>query len=116
MNQELWNDIMEMYDSEQSLRVKYSYYYHTLHRVCTEHLRGLTTTYNDFFSRLQAVCRLTNYRLYEVDRFRWRARHVMQGDTEPQEDTYEMDVRAFVEAYAHFTKSTIPDELKFKVI
>jgi len=116
MDQELWNDIVEMYDSEQSLRAKYSFFYHTLHRVCTEHLRGLTTTYNDFFSRLQAVCRLTNYRLYEVDRFRWRARRVMQGEAEPQDDTYEMDVRAFVEAYAHFTQSTIPDKLRTAIL
>lgn len=115
MNPEQWNDIIEMYGSEQSLRVKYSFYYHLLHRVCTECLRGLTTTYNDFFSRLQAVCRLTNYRLYEVDRFRWRARRVMQGEEEPQSETYEADVCAFVEAYAHFTKSAIPEELRVAI-
>lgn len=112
MNPEQWNDIIEMYGSEQSLRVKYTFYYHLLHRVCTEYLRGLTTMYNDFFSRLQAVCRLTNYQLYEVDRFRWRARRVMQGDEVPLPETYEVDFCAFVEAYAHFTTSAIPDELR----
>lgn len=111
MYQEQWNDIIEMYGSEQPLKVKYTFFYHTLHRVCTEKLRGLTVEYNDFFSRLQAVCRQTNYRLFEVDRFRWRARHVMQGDEIPVSDVYETDVRAFVEAYAHFTQSPIPDEL-----
>ena len=106
-----WNDIMEMYLSDQSMRDKYTFYYNALNRLCTQRVSDLTADYGDFFSRLQAVCRLTNYRLFEVDRFRWRARRIIQGEQEPDEILYSQDVRTFIDAYAHFSETEPPTTL-----
>jgi hypothetical protein len=81
----VWQDIVEVFCSEQSLRQKYRYFYDALHRVCIEKTEGLPAEYNDFFSRLQAVCRLTNYPLHKVDGFRWRARQVAHHGMEVDE-------------------------------
>ena len=107
----VWQDIVEVFSSEQTLRQKYRYFYDTLHRLCIEKTQGLPTEYNDFFSRLQAVCRLTNYPLYRVDSFRWRARQVSHQGMDVDEHTFLVDVRAFVDAFSHFTQSRIPDVL-----
>ncbi|MDE6721111.1 MAG: AAA family ATPase [Bacteroidaceae bacterium] len=105
----VWQDIVEVFRSEQTLRQKYRYFYDTLHRVCIEKTENLPAEYNDFFSRLQAVCRLTNYPLRWVDSFRWRARQVSHRGMEVNEHTFLVDVRIFVEAFAHFTNTRIPD-------
>jgi len=104
----VWQDILEVFFSEQTLRQKYRYFYDTLHRVCIEKTEGLPAEYNDFYSRLQAVCRLTNYPLHRVDSFRWRARQVSHLGLEADEHTFLVDVRAFVEAMSHFTNTRIP--------
>lgn len=104
----VWQDIQEIFFSEQTLKQKYRYFYDTLHRVCIEKTEGLPAEYNDFFSRLQAVCRLTNYPLHRVDSFRWRARQVSHLGLEVDEHTFLVDMRAFVEAVAHFTNTRIP--------
>lgn len=105
----VWQDIVEVFSSEQTLRQKYRYFYDTLHRVCIKKTQGLPAEYNDFFSRLQAVCRQTNYPLHRVDSFRWRARQVSHQGMEVDEHTFLVDVRAFVDALAHFTDTRIPD-------
>ena len=99
----IWQDVQEVFFSEQTLKQKYRYCYDTLHRVCIEKTEGLPAEYNDFFSRLQAVCRLTNYPLHGVDSFRWRARQVSHLGMEVDEHTFLADMRVFVEALAHFT-------------
>lgn len=104
----VWQDIQEVFFSEQTLKQKYRYFYDTLHRVCIEKTEGLPAEYNDFFSRLQAVCRLTNYPLHRVDSFRWRARQVSHLNMEVDEHTFLVDMRAFMEALAHFTDTHIP--------
>lgn len=108
----VWQGIVEVFLSEQSLRRKYHFFYDALHRVCIEKTRGLPSDYNDFFSRLQAVCRLTSYPLYRVDTFRWRARRIECQDLMPDEHTFLVDVRAFADAMAHFTGEPIPCQLK----
>lgn len=104
----VWQDIQEVFFSEQTLKQKYRYFYDTLHRVCIEKTECLPAEYNDFFSRLQAVCRLTNYPLHQVDSFRWRARQVSHLNMEVDEHTFLVDMRAFMEALAHFTDTHIP--------
>lgn len=105
---EIWQDIVEVFFSEQSMEKKYRYFYDALHRVCIEKTQGLPAEYNDFFSRLQAVCRLTNYPLHRVDAFRWRARQVALHNVDCEEQSFFADVRAFVEAMAHFTDTRVP--------
>lgn len=105
----VWQDIVEVFRSEQTLRQKYRFFYDALHRVCIEKTDCLPAEYNDFFSRLQAVCRLTNYPLHRVDGFRWRARQVAHRGMEVDEHTFLVDVRVFVEALAHFTETRVPD-------
>ena len=108
----IWQDIVDVFFSEQTLKQKYRYFYDALHRVCIEKTESLPTEYNDFFSRLQAVCRLTNYPLHQVDSFRWRARQVARLGMEVDEHTFLVDVRVFVDAVAHFTNTSVPDALK----
>lgn len=110
-----WQDIVDVFTSEQTLREKYRYCYDTLHRVCIEKTQSLPAQYSDFFSRLQAVCRLTNYPLHAVDSFRWRARQVSHQGVEADERTFLLDFRAFVEAFAHFTDTPIPYVLRGKL-
>ena len=107
----VWQDIVEVFRSGQTLQQKYRYFYDALHRVCIEKTKALPAEYNDFFSRLQAVCRLMNYPLQRVDSFRWRARQVSHRGMEVDEHTFLVDVRVFVEALAHFTNTRIPDVL-----
>lgn len=104
-----WQDILEVFESAQTLRQKYRYFHDALYRVCIEKTKSLPADYNDFFSRLQAVCRLTNYPLHSVDSFRWRARQVFLHDMETDEHTFLMDMRIFVDAFAHFTSTPVPD-------
>lgn len=111
----VWQDIQEVFFSEQTLKWKYRYFYDTLHRVCIEKTEGLPAEYNDFFSRLQAVCRLTNYPLYAIDTFRWRARQVSCLGMEVDEHTFLVDMRVLVEALAHFTNTPIPVAFKGKL-
>lgn len=111
----VWQDIQEVFFSEQTLKWKYRYLYDALHRVCIEKTEGLPAEYNDFFSRLQAVCRLTNYPLHAVDTFRWRARQVSYMGMDVDEHTFLADMRVFVDALAHFTHTPIPDVLKGKL-
>ena len=108
MMEEAWQDIIEVFFSEQSLERKYRYFYDALHRVCIEKTQGLPAEYNDFFSRLQAVCRRTNYPLHKVDTFRWRARQVALHNVDCEEHTFLVDVRSFVDAMAHFTDTRVP--------
>ena len=103
-----WQEIYDVYVSDLSLREKYSYLYTTLHRICTEMVQGMAADYTDFFSRLQAVCRLTQYRLYGIDRFRWRARRVMTEVVEADKQEFEVDFTEFIKAFAHFTDSELP--------
>lgn len=111
----VWQDIQEVFFSEQTLKWKYRYFYDTLHRVCIEKTEGLPAEYNDFFSRLQAVCRLTNYPLHAIDTFRWRARQVSCLGMEVDEHTFLVDMRVLVEALAHFTNTPIPVVFKGKL-
>ena len=104
----VWQDIVDVFRSGQTLRQKYRYFYDTLHRVCIEKTERLPAEYNDFFSRLQAVCRLTNYPLHDVDGFRWRARQVLLEKIEVDEHTFLVDARIFVDALAHFTDTQVP--------
>ena len=115
MMDSVWQDIVDVFLSEQTLRQKYRYFYDALHRVCIEKTTGLPAEYNDFFSRLQAVCRLTNYPLRAVDSFRWRARQVSHRAMEVDEHTFLVDVRTFVDAMAHFTETMVPDVFKGKL-
>ena len=87
-----WADIVDVCASDHTMREKYGFLYSTLHRLCTELVQGLTADYSDFFSRLQAVCRMTKYPLYGVDRFRWRARRVVQGTEETDDENYAADL------------------------
>lgn len=97
-----------MFFSQATILQKYRCFYDALHRVCIEKTKGLPTDYADFFSRLQAVCRLTNYPLRSVDAFRWRARLVLHGVIECDEHAFLVDTRAFVDAMAHFTDTSVP--------
>ena len=106
--EEMWQDIVEVFFSEQTLEKKYRYFYDALHRVCIEKTQGLPADYNDFFSRLQAVCRQTNYPLHKVDTFRWRARQVALCNIVCEEHVFLVDVRSFVDALAHFTATRVP--------
>ena len=108
----VWQDIVAVFFSEQTWQQKYRYFYDALHRVCIEKTQGLPAEYNDFFSRLQAVCRLTGYPLYGVDSFRWRARQVVNYGMECDEHTFLADTRVFVDALAHFTDTPVPHVLK----
>lgn len=114
-NQGLWNDIEEMFFSPSSVAQKYRFFYDTLHRVCIGLTQSLPTEYGDFFSSLQAVCRLTNFPLHNVDTFRWRARQVSHHGMESDEQTFLQDVRAFVDAVAHFTNSAAPARMMQKL-
>lgn len=111
----IWQDVVDVFFSEQPISQKYRYFYDTLHRVCIKKTLKLPAEYNDFFSRLQATCRLTNYPLYAVDNFRWRARQVMHEDMECDEHTWLVDTRVFVDALSHFTDTPIPAVLKGKL-
>ena len=108
---QLWCDIEEIQKSDLSISDKYSRYYHLLLRVCVILTSSLSAEYNDLFSRLRAVCRLTGYPLYDIDRFRWRAHRVMLGDDVPDEQTFMADAKVFCEAIAHFTASHVPASL-----
>lgn len=103
-----WGELMEIALSDISLLQRYTYCYELLHRLCTEMVQGLTADYTDFFSRLQAVCRLTSYPLKEVDGFRWRARRVIRGEVVAHQEEYAADLMAACRAIAHFTNSQIP--------
>ncbi|MCM1313156.1 MAG: DNA2/NAM7 family helicase [Bacteroides sp.] len=107
----MWKDIEKVFFSENTLQYKYTYYYRLLRRICIELVAPLATNYTDFFSRLQAVCRLTEYPLRNVDTFRWRARRVMDGKEDPREDAYLVDTKAFMEALARFTNTRIPSDI-----
>ena len=108
----VWKEVLEVFFSGQDIKKKYRYLYDVLHRTCIEMTVSLPSQYNDFYSRLQAVCRLTNYPLHEVDSFRWRARQVSHYGMECDQHTFLCDVRAFADALAHFTDTRIPAELK----
>ena len=112
---EAWHDIGEMIFSQKSIAQKYRYLYDSLHRVCIDITAKMPTEYSDFFSRLQAVCRVTNYPLYRIDTFRWRARRVSHDDMPVDEHTFMCDVRVFADAYAHFTNTKIPSEILVKL-
>lgn len=107
----VWENVAEMFFSSQSQEAKYRYFSDTLHRVCIDLTTGLTAEYNDFFSRLQAACRLTAWPLRSVDAFRWRARQVVHEGMEVDEAAFLGDVRACFEALAHFTHTAMPAEL-----
>lgn len=112
MMDSVWQDVLEVFFSEQTLKQKYRFFYDTLHRVCIEKTKDLPAEYNDFFSRLQAVCRLTNYPLHSVDSFRWRARQVSHMSLEADEHTFLADTRIFADALRHFTQTRIPHALQ----
>lgn len=108
-----WQDIENVYFSQKfGLREKYGYFYEVLHRCCTQCTSGQGIVYNDFFSQLEAVCRHTKYRLYDVDRFRWRARRVINDDEQVNETNYYIDIASFLDAYAHFTGTQIPNNIR----
>lgn len=111
----IWKDVEDMFFSASSIAQKYRYFYDTLHRVCIDATSSLPTQFGDFYSRLQAVCRLTNYSLYNVDSFRWRARQVSHNGMVCDEQTYLLDVRVFVDALAHFTNTKVPATLLVKL-
>lgn len=108
----IWEEITDVYTSMQPINVKYKYLSDILHRLCVEQVKGLATEYNDFYSRLQAVCRLTNYPLHGIDQFRWRARQISHYGMETDEKTFLNDMAVLCDAIAHFTNSRIPTELK----
>ncbi len=107
----MWSEIEEMFFSSSPIEKKYRYFYDALHRACIDLTATLPTQYGDFYSRLQAVCRLTNYPLHPVDAFRWRARQVSHFGMQCDEHTYLLDVRAFADALAHFTDTHIPAQM-----
>lgn len=104
-----WQEIYDVCFSALSLKEKYGFLYTTLHRICTEKVQGMAADYTDFFSRLQATCRLTQYRLYGIDRFRWRARRVMTGVVDADQHEFDVDFCEFIKAFAHFTESEMPE-------
>lgn len=112
MNIDLWHDIRQVYHSQLTLGEKYALLYNMLHRVCAQLLADDTATYSDFFSRLQAVCRLTGYPLHGIDQFRWRARRIRDGEAEAVETEFAADFGEFVRAYARFTASEIPADIR----
>ncbi len=107
----MWKDIENVFFSDNTLQYKYTYYYKLLGRVCIELVKPLAADYTDFFSRLQAVCRITEYPLHRVDTFRWRARRVMDEKEEANKEAFLMDVKAFMEALAKFTQTRLPVNL-----
>lgn len=109
---QLWSDAEATFTSGKPLRDKYESLYRLLRTVCTQLTAPLLADYSDFFSRLQAVCRLTNYPLYDVDVFRWRARMVAMREIEPTQEMFLVDTKAFADALAHFTSSAIPVTLR----
>ena len=109
MNQ--WQEIQDIYFSDMNLKEKYNFFYSLMHRQCTEMVKDMTADYTDFFSRLQAVCRSMNYPLYNIDRFRWRARKVIMDEATADESDFLVDVEDFANAFAHFTKSEVPERL-----
>ena len=112
MNIDLWHDIRQVYHSQLTLGEKYALLYNMLHRVCAQLLADDAATYSDFFSRLQAVCRLTGYPLHGIDQFRWRARRIRDGEAEAVATEFAADFGEFVKAYARFTASEIPPDIK----
>jgi len=110
-----WTEIIEMFFSSLPIERKYRYFSDTLHRVCIEKTKGLSTQYNDFYSRLQATCRLLNYPLAPVDGFRYNSNQILLHGMAVDEAQYLIDTRAFVEALAHFTDTRIPTELLEKL-
>lgn len=109
MNQ--WQEIQDIYFSDMNLKEKYNFFYSLMHRQCTEMVKDMTADYTDFFSRLQAVCRSMNYPLYNIDRFRWRARKVIMDEATADESDFLVDMEDFANAFAHFTKSEVPERL-----
>lgn len=107
----LWNDIVGVFFSDATIEYKYRYFYKLLNRLCVTIVEPLNTDYNDLFSRLQAVCRLTCYPLARIDGFRWRARRVSDGKESPDKATFLVDVKSFVDAIAHFTVTKVPSVL-----
>ena len=112
MTQQLWTELLELFQSEQPLRRKYSQLYAMLDRVCIELTRSMPVNYNGLFTRLQVLCRLKNYPLSSVDVMRWRSREVKQGRHEPQQQEWLMDVKAFSDALARLMDSSIPQQLR----
>ena len=108
----MWQDVISIFFSESPLRQKYRFFYDTLHRVCIERTAGLPAEYTDFYSRLQATCRLTSWPLHPVDTFRWRARQIFRFGMECDQHTFLVDTRAFVDALAHFTDTPVPANLR----
>lgn len=108
----MWQDVISMFFSESPLKQKYRYFYDTLHRVCIDCTSGLPAEYTDFYSRLQATCRLTSWPLHAVDTFRWRARQVFRFGMDCDQHTFLADTRAFVDALAHFTGTPVPANLR----
>lgn len=111
MQYDIWTDICNIFYSEQSLKKKYENIYGALRRLCTILLADTGVDYSDFFSRLQAVCRLNNYSLYPIDAFRWRARQIVLGTENADKGIFLSDMRVVADAVAHFTKSAIPYDL-----
>lgn len=107
----MWEDVENIFFSANTLRYKYIYYYKLLNRICIELVRPLAADYTDFFSRLQAVCRITEHPLRNVDVFRWRARRVMDEKEEAREEAFLVDAKAFMEALAKFTRTRVPMKL-----
>ncbi len=104
-----WIDIKDYCFSDRTLRERYSFVYSLLCRICIEKVKELTADYTDCFSRLQAVCRLTDYPLYGIDRVRWRARRVMLGLVDADEEVFRYDLKVFAEALAHFMGDVVPE-------
>ncbi len=111
MDIDCWHDIQQVYHSQLTLGEKYTLLYNMMHRLCVWILADDAATYTDFFSRLQAVCRLTGYPLHGIDRFRWRARRIRQGEQAATEAEFAADFDEFIKAYARFTDTFIPNDL-----
>ena len=110
--EEVWQEIIEVFQSKESLEWKYAQLYAILDRVCIQLVAPLPASYNSLFSRLQALCRIHQHPLHAVDVMRWRARQVKLHQQEPNEEAFLVDVKGMTEALAYFTQTTVPFILK----
>ena len=110
--EEVWQEIIEVFQSKESLEWKYAQLYAILDRVCIQLVAPLPASYNGLFSRLQALCRIHQHPLHAVDVMRWRARQVKFHQQEPNEEAFLVDVKGMAEALACFTQTTVPFILK----
>lgn len=99
------DDLLETIHSDRPLEERYAELYRVLDRECIRLTEGLPAHYNNLYTRLLALCRLTQWPLAEIDHMRWRARQVALGRIVPDEQMWLQDATACRKALEHWGRA-----------